>query len=654
MKKYFVAVSISLALSYQIFAEENPVIKLNETVITSESFGTNILRTPKNITVITARNIKIQGAKNIEDALRGVAGLTAYNNMGGSDPKISLRGMAPGKEEQSILFLLDGIPYNSTVDTGAVNLNLIPIDIVERIEIIPNGGNVVYGEGAVGGVINIITKKGKNKKYYGSFSIDGGSYDLKEYKVNLGSNLTEQLSLDLKYNNRRQKNYRDHHTRDIEYINLGMEYKENEHSIYFDFQNSETEYRFPGYLTKKQIEEGKIKKSTGNIKGKEKLRIYRAKYEVKWAKNLFFNIAGDFKDKLYKSIDEKTNTVSTIRDTESFYISPQIKYQYMPNSYFILGGDFLKGKSKYRYKKDIKTETSRKSVGVFLTNNIKWENFIFTQGYRHQKIKYDVKDKLYPSPNHKQKILLDKTFQQDAYELTANYLLSDTGSIYASYTKAFRAPTADEAGRWRKGYDVKIQEADTFEVGGKFAWEDWYISGSIFHTRTENEILYIAYEDGKLGKNYNLPGKNIRQGIELSLEQYLEKLTLRESFHYLKHKIKKGTFAGNKIPGVPQYIYSLGMDYRILDHVIWSNSFHYYGSAYGNYDYHNKFGKQKGHTELNTSLRYEMKNGLSFYGGIHNLLDKEYFTPKLNAAGTGMNYYYGSRRNYYIGFQYTF
>ncbi|EHO21668.1 hypothetical protein HMPREF9466_00525 [Fusobacterium necrophorum subsp. funduliforme 1_1_36S] len=71
--------------------------------------------------------------------------------------------MAPGKEEQSILFLLDGIPYNSTVDTGAVNLNLIPIDIVERIEIIPNGGNVVYGEGAVGGVINIITKKGKTK-----------------------------------------------------------------------------------------------------------------------------------------------------------------------------------------------------------------------------------------------------------------------------------------------------------------------------------------------------------------------------------------------------------------------------------------------------------------------------------------------------------
>lgn len=105
MKKYFVAVSISLALSYQIFAEENPVIKLNETVITSESFGTNILRTPKNITVITARNIKIQGAKNIEDALRGVAGLTAYNNMGGSDPKISLRGMAPEKKNKVFCFI---------------------------------------------------------------------------------------------------------------------------------------------------------------------------------------------------------------------------------------------------------------------------------------------------------------------------------------------------------------------------------------------------------------------------------------------------------------------------------------------------------------------------------------------------------------------
>lgn len=645
---------VFISLFCHSFAEENPTVKLEETVVTAESFGTSVLKTPKNISIITEKDIERQGAQSIEDALRGVAGLSVYNNMNGSDPKVSFRGMAPGKEEQGILFLIDGIPYNSTVDTGAVNLNLIPIDAIKRIEVLPNGGSVAYGEGAIGGVINIILKKGEEKKYYGSFSYETGSYDLKNYKMNFGSEVAKNLSFDLRYHNKKQKNYREHHTRDVEYINLGMKFDNKKDKIIARVQHSETDYRFPGYLTKKEIEEGNIKKSSGTIKGKENLEIYQAKYEGKWTEKLSFSIAGDFKDKVYKSIDEKTNTTSTIRDTESFFVNPQLKYQYGDGSYAILGGDFLKGKSKYTYKTATKTETTRESLGTFIINNIQWNQFIFTQGYRHQRIKYDVKDKLYGSPKHNKEVLLDKSFQQNSYELAVNYLWNDTSSVYLTYNRAFRAPTADEAGRWRTNYDIKIQEADTFELGGKTAWKNWYLSASVFQTKTKNEILYIAYEDGKLGTNYNLPGKNLRQGIELSMEQRFEKITLRESFSYLKHKIKSGTFAGKKIPGVPQYVYSLGMDYRILENLLWSNSFHYYGSSFGNYDYHNRYGEQKGHTELNTSLRYDMKNGFSIYGGINNLFDKEYFVPKLNAGGTGMNYYYGTRRNYYLGFKYTF
>lgn len=655
MKKIWIILTTLTIISNLTFAKENKGIKLKETVVTAESFGTNVLRTPKNITIITAKEIKDLGAQSIRDALKGVAGLSAYNNMGGSDAKISFRGMAAGKEEQSILYLIDGIPYNSTVDTGAVNLNLIPLDSVERIEVLPNGGTVTYGEGAIGGVINIITKKIKDKKYYGSLAYELGSYNLKNYKANFGTKLTDTLSFDVRYNNKSQKNYREHNTRDIENINLGLEYKKTDRLVTANFQHSETDYRFPGYLTKKQIKKGEIKKSTGHTKGKETLKIYKAKYEDKFGENLLFSITGDFKDKLYKSIDERTGKRSTLRDTDSFYINPQIKYQYLDNSYFILGGDYLKGTSKYTYRTKKKTDTKRESLGIFATNTINWNNFIFTQGYRHQKIKYDVKDELYPSKKHKKEILLDKNFSLNAYELTANYLLNDTSSIYLTYTKAFRAPTADEAGRWRKDYDVKVQEADTFELGGKTSWKNFYLSASIFQTKTANEILYIPYEDGtKLGKNYNLPGKNLRQGIEISMEQYLGKLTFRESFSYLKHKVKSGAFSGRELPGIPNYTYNLGINYSILDNLIWDTSFYYYGSAYGNYDYDNKFGKQKGHSELNTNIRYEMENGISIYGGINNLLDKEYFTPKLNTKGTGMRYYYGTRRNYYIGLKYSF
>ena len=49
-----------------------------------------------------------------------------------------------------------------------------------------------------------------------------------------------------------------------------------------------------------------------------------------------------------------------------------------------------------------------------------------------------------------------------------------------------------------------------------------------------------------------------------------------------------------------------------------------------------------------------MENGLPLYGGINNLLDKEYFNAKAGSDGKTLDYYYGTRRNYYVGFKYSF
>ena len=449
MRKISLFLSLFL-ISFNSFGEKTPQIDLNETVVTSESFGTKVLETPKNITVITAKDIEERGAQTIEEALKIVPSLTAYSNIGGSDAKISFRGIAPGKEEQNILFLLNGIPFNSTVDTAGVNLNLIPIDTISRIEVLPNGGNVLYGEGAVGGIINIITKKEKNKKYYGTIGFETGSYNLRKYKVNLGTQLTENLFFDVNYQNKNTKNYREHDTRDLEYIDFTSKYKTDRTTLTLGFTHSEIEYRFPGALKKSDIEKGRIKNSTGSIKGQERQNISKIKYEAKINDNTEFSIIGDYKDKLYKSIDEKTGTRSSIRDTDSFYIKPQVKYHYFDNAYFIVGADFTKGKSKYSYKTQTDTDTKKESLGVFVTNRFQVNDFIFTQGYRNQKIKYDVRDRLYPSRGHRVPKMVDQTFNESAYELTGNYLLNDKSSIYLTYNRAFRAPTADEAGRWRE------------------------------------------------------------------------------------------------------------------------------------------------------------------------------------------------------------
>ncbi len=227
--------------------------------------------------------------------------------------------MAPGKEEQNILYLVDGLPYNSTVDTAGVNLNLIPIDSIERIEVVPNSGNILYGEGAVAGIINIITKQGENKKYYGDIGFEAGSYNLRKYKVNVGSQINNKISFNVRYNSKDVKGYRQHDTRNIDYLDLHTKYKFDTGSLTLNFSHAETDYKFPGAI----ISKNDIKPSTSNTKGKEKLNIYKIKYLQKLTDNLDMNISGDYKDKTYKSIDDKSEKRSTLRDTDSFYITPQ-------------------------------------------------------------------------------------------------------------------------------------------------------------------------------------------------------------------------------------------------------------------------------------------------------------------------------------------
>ena len=73
MKKYLMVVAV-LAVSSSVMAanEEKFAVKLDETIVSAESFGTSVLETPKNVTVITSEDIERRGAQTIEEAIKGV------------------------------------------------------------------------------------------------------------------------------------------------------------------------------------------------------------------------------------------------------------------------------------------------------------------------------------------------------------------------------------------------------------------------------------------------------------------------------------------------------------------------------------------------------------------------------------------------------
>ena len=613
-------------------------VKLDDTVIISNSFGTKVLETAKNTTVVTAEDIEKMGYQSTEEALKSVTGVF-YSTTGGKDhmPEVILRGQAPGKASQNILVLLNGTPLNSTTDTGGVNLGMIPVDDIERIEVIPNGGNVLFGEGASAGTISITTKEKNNEKYYGYLGFNGGSYNKRNYKIKVGTNVTEKLSFDITYQDDFLGGYRHHSEKDSRYINTNIAYKIDNGSIELGYLDSIVDAKFSGYVDKDNI-----KKSNSKTEARETLQIFNGKVTKKLSDNLSFFLNGDYKERKYKS-------QTSDRDTKSYYIKPELKYEYMKKSHLVLGGDFNKGESDYWSSSHAKNNfTNRNAEGIFLSNSTHIGDFIFDQGYRIQRIDYDQKVRKGVGKDR------DGDFKEDAYEISTSYLLTDELSLYASYNHTFRAPTVDELGSW-KG-KPEVQTANVFELGTKGLINDFiYLSSSIYRSETEKEIFYLTADSGEVTGNYNFQNKIIRDGIEISLEQYFEKLTLKQNFSFVNHKVDGGKYSGKKVPGVPEYLANLGFSYKFIENLEVSTTWFYYGSSYAQYDYENKYAKQGGHTEVNLNINYKYNPNLLLYTGINNLFDKEYFYAKApSKKGDDVRYYYGNRRSVYAGFKYSF
>ncbi len=114
--------------------------------------------TPSTITIITAEDIEKKNAQNLGEALTFIPGLQFRQARSKNEFYITMRGF----EQQSVLILLDGVPIYQPYE-GLVNLSDIPVHNIAEIKIIKGNVSTLYGPNSMGGVINVITKKGTEK-----------------------------------------------------------------------------------------------------------------------------------------------------------------------------------------------------------------------------------------------------------------------------------------------------------------------------------------------------------------------------------------------------------------------------------------------------------------------------------------------------------
>ena len=275
MKKYLMSLSLFIfcATSY------GETIDLGEKSIYSETGFKNSLRSSTTSPfILKSEDIEGKGYTSVSEVLDSIPGVNVKE---GAHPAIDLRGQGFQKAKATVQLLVDGIPANM-LDTSHQNvpINVVNIDEIERIEVIPGGGAVLYGSGTSGGVINIITKKYKNKNIRGGIGYQISSFRNNKFDVSTGTSVGN-FDFDINYSKNRKYGYRDYDFTNSDYFSGRINYNINKtDNIAFKYTGYRSKYTYPASLTETQMNKDRRQSGLGSDDKNDNNKIKKDEFSL--------------------------------------------------------------------------------------------------------------------------------------------------------------------------------------------------------------------------------------------------------------------------------------------------------------------------------------------------------------------------------------
>ena len=676
MKRWILICSLFFTVSrpLQAMAQEKmeeEAITLREVVVTATRYEEESRRIPAHVTVITEEDIKNSNAQTIVDVLKTQPGILVRDFLGnGKTASVDVRGFGETASSNSLV-LIDGRRVNEITLAG-VDWSQIPLDRVERIEIIRGMGSVLYGDSAVGGVINIITKKGKGRPSFEA-GANYGSYRFNSQRGGV-SGSQKGFSYSLRGSHQATKGYRENNEFRANDVGGKFGYEPFEKlSLGFNFGYHEDHYGLPGPLSESQLISGISRKEALTPEDNASTETYYGAFSM----GTFFGDRGELhwdlsfrKRKPSEHYEGESFgipfTFDSKRDSDTIGVTPRYileKTIWGKRNKFITGLDYyltdLKLESDYfspGYHTMDSIDFKRRSWGAYANDEFSiHENLVLTLGIRHEGCKYE-----FDSTN------TDITFgmvsstrdeireAENAYNVGLTFLYEEKSSIFTRYSRSFRFPLADEyfvfyppPGKINR--DLRVQTGDVYEIGVRHYFTlDIDLGLTLFLMNLDDEIFFnpLTYAN----ENYD---KTRHQGIELSFQaKILEGLTIYGNYSFTNAKFQGGPFDGNIIPAVPRHKGSIGMLFTFIPDLNVNVSGNYVGKSYFISDQENQFPELDDYTTVDARLSYTWK-GLTAFIGVNNLLNKEY--SAYGVVYGGERYFYPSpERNFIGGFSYSY
>ncbi|WP_047394754.1 TonB-dependent receptor [Cetobacterium sp. ZOR0034] len=651
--------------------QEKGLVKLEESVITTTGFETNIREIPSNVTVISSQEIQEKGYTSVEEVLEKIPSVTITKGTFGST--VDLRGQGSDKARSNVKILVDGVsivPLNKT--HTRIPLDSIDLNTVETIEVIPGGGAVLYGTGTAGGVINIITKSGSGMKPTNRVNFEIGSHGRERISTSAGALLTENLLLQTNIAYEEGDSYLDEKNQELVSADILAKYKiSNKSDVTLKFEKSKDKSQDPGgMLTKEEYDEDRQQiGSSASVNQNTEINrdMVTAIYNQELSDSFRFSLQGTYQRKNDRFSSDNGNKSVQFLDNEikeeQVDIKPKLQWRYGENSSLVMGFDY----SYLKSSRDIEGVGSRnqnaldkrasESYSIYALNSYKLNKIELIQGVRYNQTenKYETRNRLNPIRSTPEST---DTMDNMAYELALNYLYSDTGNSYIRWERGFNTPSPTSIfnnpnnSQIANGFEyglsgVKDETYDSFEIGMRDYFMFSYISLAAFYSETTDEI----YREGNSANwvSYNLD-ETRRKGIELSFEQYLGKFTLSEGYSYIDAEITKGNYKGKNVPGVSKNSFHLSAKYDFNPKVNTILSTVYKDAIY--VDSKNTGGKVNDYIVTNLIVNYKVNDAMRLYAGINNVFN-EMYADSLDIDGDIL-YRAADERNYFVGINYIF
>lgn len=625
-------------------AEDLQEFALEDMVVTATRTESKMVDVPVNTTVISAEKIADRHYLDVADVLKDVPGATVMDTgVGAYEKKVVLNG------DERVLVLVDGKRVNidmGTMSRASYDLNQMPdVSLIERIEVVKGHGGALYGSDAVGGVVNIITKKVDHS--YGKVSMGFGSHQARDAKAmyTIKEGKTGVMVAASKYKQGYHE-YKDAKTEANKRWPAASTYENEKVSVKLSQELSETSNLELGYDFSKfeGVRSYSTKAKSASFSNKKTNDFY-AKY------NWTVNDKDQGFIQLYRNKYDYYNAGDMYETDTGFEAQQNITWS--DNNRLVVGASYRKAKAL-----NATSYTAEKSINnkaVFVSDQ--WEfapSWTLDAGVRYDKHSTAGSKTTWSAG-------LNKKFDENSH-------------AYFNWGQVFKAPTLDDLYYYSYYYDdrnkytyesygnpnLKPEKGDTWTIGyGTKIADKTSVNISYFQSKLEDAIDWdTTNSDNASVSIVRNVDKQKKNGMELSVAHELnDNWDLEASYTYVRVRNDNNDGSGyvrdnNYIPNM----YRFGVRYH---DDLWNADLFLRGGSgadtSGANDRHGNYIQKyvdSNYVTLDMSVSYKASKDLSFYAKGYNLLNKAY----AESAGA-VNYAYSypaQGRRFIIGAEYTF